>query len=247
MATFQNKFNITAMAALRQKSRHHHRIFTQKSEDDIASLLVLPNMDAHKLWNLTSHSKESMIKEVLFQIPKCFFSWSVLNGLLSFNCWRASLKNRDVRTRGYHKQIRFLDWERSNWSSPTFQCWFGRNVTCDDRGHWTATLTTMGVCQTYILSKPNLIFSLENINSKSRKTVWFISLADDSLVHLAGIYHSLYLQLQESETDYYKGDSGWKFHIHDPKEVPILAVTTHGTSLYPGQGRDLRLEMKKVS
>ena len=60
---FQNKFNMTAMEGIRERSRHHHRIFTGKS-DDIASLLALPNMDAHKLWNLTSHSKQSMIKEV---------------------------------------------------------------------------------------------------------------------------------------------------------------------------------------
>ena len=62
---FQNKFNMTAMEGIRERSRHHHRIFTGKS-DDIASLLALPNMDAHKLWNLTLHSKQSMIKEVFF-------------------------------------------------------------------------------------------------------------------------------------------------------------------------------------
>ena len=69
---------------------------------------------------------------------------------------------------------------------------------------------------------------------------------DDSLVHLAGIFHNMYLKLEESEDDHYLNDDGWKFHIHDVNEVPILAVTTHGTSLYPGQGRDLRLDMKKV-
>ncbi len=36
---------------------------------------------------------------------------------------------------------------------PAFQCWFGRNVTCDQRGTWTTTLTTMGVCHTYTLSE----------------------------------------------------------------------------------------------
>ena len=67
---------------------------------------------------------------------------------------------------------------------------------------------------------------------------------DDSMVHLAGIFHNMYLKLEESEDDHYLNDDGWKFHIHDVNEVPILAVTTHGTSLYPGQGRDLRLDMK---
>lgn len=44
-----------------------------------------------------------------------------------------------------------------------------------------------------------------------------------------------------------QGDSGWKFYLHHPLEVPTLGVQTHGTSLYPGQGRDLRLDLKKVS
>ena len=35
----------------------------------------------------------------------------------------------------------------------SFQCWFGRNVTCDQRGRWTASFTNMGVCHTYTLSK----------------------------------------------------------------------------------------------
>ena len=70
---------------------------------------------------------------------------------------------------------------------------------------------------------------------------------DDSLVHLAGIFHNMYLKLEESEDDHYLNDDGWKFHIHDVNEVPILAVTTHGTWLYPGHGRDLRLDMKKVN
>lgn len=70
--------------------------------------------------------------------------------------------------------------------------------------------------------------------------------SDDSLVHLAGIFHNLYLKIQEREPELYQGDSGWKFYIHNPKEVPTLGVQTHGTSLYPGQGRDLRLDLKKA-
>ena len=44
-----------------------------------------------------------------------------------------------------------------------------------------------------------------------------------------------------------QGDNGWKFYLHHPLEVPTLGVQTHGTSLYPGQGRDLRLDLKKAS
>ena len=70
--------------------------------------------------------------------------------------------------------------------------------------------------------------------------------SDDSLVHLAGIFHNLYLRLEETEHDLYDGDSGWYVYIHHAAERPTLGVRTHGTSLYPGQGRDLRLDMKKV-
>ena len=66
------------------------------------------------------------------------------------------------------------------------------------------------------------------------------------MVHLAGIFHNIYLKLEETQEDHYDRDNGWKFLIHDVNEIPILAVTTHGTSLYLGQGRDLRLDMKKV-
>ena len=66
-------------------------------------------------------------------------------------------------------------------------------------------------------------------------------------MHLAGIFHNLYLRLEETELDHYDGDSGWYVYIHHAAERPTLGVRTHGTSLYPGQGRDLRLDMKKVN
>ncbi len=78
-------------------------------------------------------------------------------------------------------------------------------------------------------------------------SIYLSSLADDSLVHLAGIFHNLYLKVRETEDVRYKGDLGWKFYVHDAREVPTLGVQTHGTSLYPGQGRDLRLDLKKAS
>lgn len=100
------------------------------------------------------------------------------------------------------------------------ECWFGRNLTCDQRGRWSTSYTTMGVCHTFALN--------------------------DSLVHLAGIFHNLYLKVQERESVFYKDDKGWRFYVHDPRETPTIGVQTHGTSLYPGQGRDLRLDLKKI-
>jgi hypothetical protein len=78
------------------------------------------------------------------------------------------------------------------------------------------------------------------------KVSYSICILDDSLVHLAGIFHNLYLKVQETEDDLYMGDKGWKFYVHGASETPTLGVQTHGTSLYPGQGRDLRLDLKMV-
>ena len=74
----------------------------------------------------------------------------------------------------------------------------------------------------------------------------FFSSPDDSLVHLAGIFHNLYMKIEETESVHYGGDTGWKVYIHDARDRPTLGVSTHGTSLYHGQGRDLRLDIKKV-
>ena len=65
-------------------------------------------------------------------------------------------------------------------------------------------------------------------------------------MHLAGIFHNLYLKVRERESVFYRDDKGWRFYVHDPRETPTIGVQTHGTSLYPGQGRDLRLDLKKV-
>ncbi len=81
-----------------------------------------------------------------------------------------------------------------------------------------------------------------NFDKMSIKRVFI----DDSHAHLAGIFHNLYLKIQEVESDHYRSDSGWKFYLHNPREIPPLGVQTHGTSRYPGQGRDLRLDLKKI-
>ena len=54
------------------------------------------------------------------------------------------------------------------------------------------------------------------------------------------------MKIEETESVHYGGDTGWKVYIHDARDRPTLGVSTHGTSLYHGQGRDLRLDIKKV-
>ena len=57
----------------------------------------------------------------------------------------------------------------------------------------------------------------------------------------------VFLTRSETEQVHYDGDTGWKVYIHDARDRPTLGVSTHGTSLYHGQGRDLRLDIKKVA
>ena len=57
----------------------------------------------------------------------------------------------------------------------------------------------------------------------------------------------VFLTKSETVQVHYDGDTGWKVYIHDARDRPTLGVSTHGTSLYHGQGRDLRLDIKKVA
>ena len=71
---------------------------------------------------------------------------------------------------------------------------------------------------------------------------------DDSLVHLAGIFHNMYLKLEESEDNHYLNDDGWKFHIHDANEVPILAITIRTQNIFISwsrKGPQIRYEKGK--
>ena len=59
---FQNAFNMTAVHQL--KSAHNISIPANVRDEDIATLLKIPGMDALKLWKKTAHAKDRVIKEV---------------------------------------------------------------------------------------------------------------------------------------------------------------------------------------
>lgn len=41
--------------------------------------------------------------------------------------------------------------------------------------------------------------------------------------------------------------SGWKMLIHDRLDSPVIDVRTHGTTLYRGWAKDIRVYIREVS
>lgn len=53
--------------------------------------------------------------------------------------------------------------------------------------------------------------------------------------------------MNDTEPEAYEGDnSGWKILIHDPKDSPLIELRTHGTTLYRGWAKDIRIYMRQV-
>lgn len=51
----------------------------------------------------------------------------------------------------------------------------------------------------------------------------------------------------DQEHEVYKGDnSGWKMLIHDRKDSPLIDLRTHGTTLYRGWAKDVRIYVREV-
>ena len=54
-------------------------------------------------------------------------------------------------------------------------------------------------------------------------------------------------KMHDTEPLAYKGDtSGWKILIHDRKDSPLIDIRTHGTTLYRGWAKDIRVYMRQV-
>ncbi|KAK4020490.1 hypothetical protein OUZ56_002461 [Daphnia magna] len=99
------------------------------------------------------------------------------------------------------------------------ECFFGRNKTCEERGKWTRIYNYMGVCYSYTL---------------------------DSVVDTTGLFNNFYLRLHDVEPLAYKGDaSGWKLLIHDRKDSPLVILRSHGTTLYRGWAKDMRVFVRQ--
>lgn len=54
--------------------------------------------------------------------------------------------------------------------------------------------------------------------------------------------------MNDTEPVAYAGDrSGWKILIHDIKDSSLIDLRTHGTTLYRGWAKDIRIYMRQVS
>jgi hypothetical protein len=149
-----------------------------------------------------------------------------------------------------------------------FQCYFGRNKSCDERGQWKNIYNYMGVCYSYTLSifLPLLLSYRQLITTNFR---FFFSLGrrisnqHDRLIQQflpEGIHfkkrgddvmkcnNQLFVfKVQDNEPLAYKNDSsGWKLLIHDQRDSPLIHLRTHGTTLYRGWSKDIRVFIRQV-
>ena len=120
----------------------------------------------------------------------------------------------------------------------------------------------MGVCYSFYLSKYSPLIAI-HLHTESvddyLKLLWH-NFADDPFVKTTGMFNNFYLkvwnlnlyyrlvqlidyfQMNDTEMEAYAGDSsGWKILIHDCKDDPVIDIRTHGTTLYRGWAKDIRI------
>lgn len=69
-----------------------------------------------------------------------------------------------------------------------------------------------------------------------------------SLIELRLIISDFIFKMIDEESEVYKGDnSGWKMLIHDRKDTPLIDLRTHGTTLYRGWAKDIRIYVREVN
>ncbi|KAK2713695.1 hypothetical protein QYM36_009538, partial [Artemia franciscana] len=98
------------------------------------------------------------------------------------------------------------------------ECWFGRNISCSERGKWKKIYTYQGVCYSYKLHDPS--------------------------VRLSGMFNNFYLKLEEKEKSLYNLDDGWKLLVHDSRDSALIGIRTHGSTVYRGWGKDMRIYVR---
>ncbi|XP_059480902.1 acid-sensing ion channel 4-B-like [Neocloeon triangulifer] len=112
-------------------------------------------------------------------------------------------------------------WERLAHNMDVFvtECWFGRGTRCRSQGVWMLVHTVTGPCLTYRLNY--------------------------SHVHFVGSFHNLYLKLWESTPKI--EDWGFRIHVHEASEVPILTSRTHAMTAELGWSREVKMELRKFN
>lgn len=66
------------------------------------------------------------------------------------------------------------------------------------------------------------------------------------------MFNNLYVKLVDKEDKLYQGETGkaergWKMLIHDPRDSAVIDIRTHGSTLDPGWGKDIRIYLRQVS
>lgn len=77
--------------------------------------------------------------------------------------------------------------------------------------------------------------------------LFLVSGADDPFVEITGLFNNLYLRIEDNQPEFYDNDSGWKMLIHDERDSPLISIRTHGTTLYRGWAKDIRISIRQVT
>lgn len=73
-----------------------------------------------------------------------------------------------------------------------------------------------------------------------------LTCVDDPFIEITGLFNNLYLKIEDKQREFYKNDSGWKMLIHDERDSPLVRIRTHGTTLYRGWAKDIRVSIRQV-
>ena len=101
----------------------------------------------------------------------------------------------------------------------------------------------MGVCYSYQLGTN---FYTNHLHIDCIAKIRIIR-TDYPNVTTTGMFNNLYLKINESQTEMYQNDSGWKMLIHDEKDSPLIDIRTHGSTLYQGWAKDVRIYIRDVT
>ncbi|CAG0921413.1 unnamed protein product [Notodromas monacha] len=66
----------------------------------------------------------------------------------------------------------------------------------------------------------------------------------DGTVSTSGMFNNMYMKMTETTPIIKSSEVGWKIHLHDPKDIPVLDIQTHGFTVLPGWSKDVRLQIR---
>ncbi|CAG0893265.1 unnamed protein product [Darwinula stevensoni] len=67
----------------------------------------------------------------------------------------------------------------------------------------------------------------------------------DSQVATSGMFNNLYLRMVDTDEIHIDPDeTGWKIHLHDSTDSPVVDIRTYGFTLFPGWSKDVRIDLR---